>query len=152
MVLTNSSWVIFWRPFFSTTLNGEGKTSIDIKFCLIHLPCLQGQVRYALNSFKNTSFAWSFSSSLHPDSINRFLIFNFYQKKENQSNCCHQPEVLLQPLFLPGLHQSLLNCGLHRGIHGSQQSADLKGYKMHWGSRDLLIKAWYVPGQSDGAA
>ena len=31
-------------------------------------------------------------------------------------------------------------------------SGDLKGYKMHWGSRDLLIKARCVPGQSDGAA
>ena len=30
---------------------------------------------------KNTSFAWSFSSSLQPDSINRFLMFNFCQKE-----------------------------------------------------------------------
>merc|ERR1740116_765167 len=32
------------------------------------------------------------------------------------------PEVLLQPLLLPGLHQSLLNCRLYRGIHGRQSA------------------------------
>ena len=57
--------------------------------------------------------------------------------------------MLLQPLLLPGLHQSLLNCCLYRGIHGSQRSERLQNAL--W-LRDLLNKARYVQGQSDGAA
>ena len=62
--------------------------------------------------------------------------------------------MLLQPLFLPGLYQPLLNCCLYRGIHCSQSTNKCRSERLQnaLGLKDLLNKARYIQGQSDGGA
>ena len=112
---TNWYWILLWKPH----MHGQVRMNLCWKIEK-HLFCMKFQL-------------------LPPAWLNQPIPDIQLLSEGGEKSDCFQPEVLLQPLLLSGLHQSLLNCRLYRGIHGSQSTkkrGNLKGYKMHWGSEN----------------